>query len=78
MKIKLLVIFFFVSIISILIFKYYEKEEENILYIGEKKYLNSINYNYYNLFLYDNITYKELINRIKDNDYIISKIKEYI
>ncbi len=75
MKIKLLVIFFFVSIISILIFKYYEKEEENILYIGEKYYLNSINYNYYNLFLYDNITYKELINRIKDNDYIISKNK---
>ncbi len=75
MKRKLLVIFFIAVISSLLIYKN-KQSEENILYIGEREYLDEINYKKYDKFLYDNITYKELINSIKNNDYITVKNKK--
>ena len=72
MKRKLLVIFFIAIILTIIIYKITPKEKI-ILYIGEIDFLNNIKYKKYNRFLYDNITYKELTNSIKNNDFIIYK-----
>lgn len=72
MKRILLVIFFIAIIFSIIIYNN-KPTREKILFIGEKEYLEIIRYNKYDKFLYDNINYKELINSIKNNDYIIIK-----
>lgn len=72
MKRILLVIFFIAIIFSIIIYNN-KPTREKILFIGEKEYLENIRYNKYEKFLYDNINYKELINSIKNNDYIIIK-----
>ena len=72
MKRILLVIFFIAIIFSIIIYNN-KPTREKILFIGEKEYLENIRYNIYDKFLYDNINYKELINSIKNNDYIIIK-----
>lgn len=72
MKRILLVIFFIAIIFSIIIYNN-KPTREKILFIGEKEYLENIRYNKYDKFLYDNINYKELINSIKNNDYIIIK-----
>ena len=72
MKRILLVIFFIAIIFSIIIYNNKPKREK-VLFIGEKEYLENIRYNKYDKFLYDNINYKELINSIKNNDYIIIK-----
>ena len=72
MKRILLVIFFIAIIFSIIIYNN-KPTREKILFIGEKEYLENIRYNEYDKFLYDNINYKELINSIKNNDYIIIK-----
>ena len=74
MKRKLLVIFFIAIIISLLIYNKYENKENKVLYIGEKDYIGNINYN--DKFLYDNITFKQLLNSIKNNDYYILKNKK--
>ena len=69
---KILVIFLFAIIILILIYKY-SKKDDYILVVGEEN-IDFDNNNYkINTFLYDNITYKELINSIRTNDYIIVK-----
>ena len=75
MKKILLVIFFFALISSIMIYKN-RPIKEKVLFIGEKEYLKDINYDKYDVFLYDNITFKQLINSIKNNDYIIIKNKK--
>ena len=72
MKRKLLVIFFIAIISTLFIYKIKPKEK-NILFIGEIDYINKLEYKKYNRFLYDNITYKELTNSIKNNDFIIYK-----
>ena len=72
MKRKLLVIFFIAIISSLFIYKFSPKRKE-VLYIGEKEYLNDIKYSNFKKYLYDNITYKELINSIDNNDYIVLK-----
>ena len=72
MKRILLVIFFIAIIFSIIIYNN-KPTREKILFIGEKEYLENIRYKKYDKFLYDNINYKELINSIKNNDYIIIK-----
>ena len=76
MKRKLLVIFFIATIISIIIYKTVNIEEKNVLFIGEKNYSNYSNNKEINKFIYDNITYKELVGRIKNNDYIVFKNKK--
>ncbi len=77
MKKKILVIFLFAIIIILLIYKFSFKKVKKTLVIGEEKILiKSDNIDY---FLYDNITYKELINSIKLNDYItIKNNKKYL
>ena len=72
MKRILLVIFFIAIIFSIIIYNN-KPTREKILFIGEKEYLENNRYNKSDKFLYDNINYKELINSIKNNDYIIIK-----
>lgn len=71
---KILVIFFFATIFSLLIYYYNKPVNNNILIISE---YNSINDKYkdYNvsIYLFDKITYKELVNEIKSNDSIIIK-----
>ncbi len=71
MKKKLLVIFSFSIILCYLIF-YFNNSKGKTLIIGE--YL-SFNKKYDN-FYYNNITYKELLNCIKRNDYKIIKNKK--
>ncbi len=74
---KILVIFLIAIITSLLIYKYKKNDEiEKVLFIGEKYYLNEIKETKFNKFLYDNITYKELIKRIKSNDYVVLKNKK--
>ena len=76
MKIKILVIFILSILLTIIIYYLTIDKTKNILYIGETN--NIINYKYYkiNTFLYDNITYKELIKSIKNNDNIVIKNKK--
>ena len=77
MKKKILVIFLFAIIISLSIYKCSFKKIEKILVVGEEKL--SLKNNNIDYFLYDNITYKELINSIKLNDYItIKNNKKYL
>jgi len=77
MKNKLLVIFFISVFFSILIYNCFHKTNNSILLIGEYNDILLSNKNK-NLktFLYDEITYKELVNSIKNNDYIIVKNKK--
>ena len=76
MKIKILVIFILSILLTIVIYYLTIDKTKNILYIGETN--NIINYKDYeiNTFLYDNITYKELIKSIKNNDNIVIKNKK--
>ena len=76
MKIKILVIFILSILLTIIIYYLTIDKTKNILYIGETN--NTINYKDYeiNTFLYDNITYKELIKSIKNNDNIVIKNKK--
>ena len=76
MKIKILVIFILSILLTIIIYYLTIDKTKNILYIGETN--NIINYKDYeiNTFLYDNITYKELIKSIKNNDNIVIKNKK--
>ena len=68
---KILLVIFSCFIISYLI--YYAKFSENskILFIGEKNI--SINNNKIKYYLYDKITYKELLKCIRNNDYYVVK-----
>ena len=81
MKNKLLVIFLF-ALISIIIIYSKTNKKDYTLYIGnydnyidiEDKINNK--YNNLNKYLFEKITYKELINAIKNNDYIVIKDKK--
>ena len=75
-KIKLLVIFFFAIIFVLIIYKVTYKNNNKVLVIGEDININ-ININNYDItkFLYDNITYKELLRAIDSNESIIIKNK---
>ena len=69
MKKKILVIFLLSISTCITIYRFMPNKKENILVIGEEK-IEIINNNYnIKYFLYDKITYKELINSIKNNKY---------
>lgn len=74
-KKKILVIFFISLILSFLIYKYSHKEKNQIFLITDSMSKLNINGNIKE-FRYDNITYKELIEKIKSNDYKIVKGKE--
>jgi hypothetical protein len=92
MKIKLLVIFFFISFFSYLIYNNADNERKYITIIGDD-FLFSYTKNTYDNYLYkhlkDNhklkevnklftseyLTYKEIINNIKDNYYLVEKNK---
>ena len=82
MKKKLLVIFLFAIIVTFFIYKISYKEINRVLFIGNQDIFFKKNkiFNYYykdiDLFLYDKITYKELIRAIKTNDYKIVDDKE--
>lgn len=85
MKRKLLVIFFLSLIVSFIIYKVTLKPSKNILFFGEnylikssKSYLDYLYEKNYkiNTFTYDNITYKDMLKKIKSNDYIIVKNKK--
>ncbi len=79
MKKIILVIFFFAIIMTIIIYNLFSNKKENILIISESNYINYIDdFNDYNIKIYkfDNITYKEMINVIKSNDYIKIKNKK--
>ena len=75
---KILVIFFMSLILSMLIYSSNNKNKINILFLGENNIINSTlvnEFNKYNVntFTYNNITYKELLNNIKNNDYYVLK-----
>ncbi len=78
---KILVIFLFAIIFSIIIFSSTNNHTKRITFIGENSLIDSnllnkyINYNVKS-FTYDNITYEELIKKIKNNDYYIEKNKK--
>ena len=76
MKNNLLVIFFIAVFFSIIIYFCFKKENNKILLLGEYNNIDNISNRNITTFLYDNITYKELINSIKNNDYIIVKNKK--
>ena len=74
---KILVIFFFAFFFSILIFKLCYKQNNQILLLGENIFnLNDFDSKNTKTFFYDNITYKELINCIINNDFVIIKGKK--
>lgn len=89
-KNKLLVIFFLSCIFSYIIYNYTINNRIDILVLGDNYLLNSeyetydkylldkyYNLNNFNkLFTSENITYKEIINKIKNNYYIYSKEKK--
>lgn len=89
-KNKLLVIFFLSCILSYIIYNYTINNRIDILVLGDNYLLNSeyetydkylldkyYNLNNFNkLFTSENITYKEIINKIKNNYYIYSKDKK--
>lgn len=74
-KIKLIVIFFFAIISILIIYIFRCPKTNNILILGENIDFHNDNYNI-RKYLYDNITYKELINCIKTDEKIIIKNKE--
>lgn len=79
MKKKILVIFFIALILSIIIYNIFNNKIKNILLISDNNEINDIILNKYkedynvNLYTYNNITYKELIDNIKNNDSKIVK-----
>ena len=86
MKRKILVIFLLLIPLSYLIYKITFNETKDILVFGDNylltkensSYLENLDRDKYNIntFTYDNITYKEMLKKIKSNDYIIIKNKE--
>ena len=78
MKKLLLVIFSLSLFLTYIIYNNCCNDQKNILLFGNIKELNNIKNNNYKIdtFLYDNITYKEMINAIRNNDYIMIKKKK--
>ena len=90
MKIKILVIFFLALIMSFIIYNVTLNNRKSILILGDNHLLDS-NYKTYDKYLYDDLkdnvvffnelfteegkTYKDIINDIKNNKYVISKNK---
>ena len=90
MKIKILVIFFLALILSFIIYNVTLNNRKSILILGDNHLLDS-NYKTYDKYLYDDFkddvvffnelfteedkTYKDIINDIKNNKYVISKNK---
>ncbi|MBR4178069.1 MAG: hypothetical protein IKR57_01815 [Bacilli bacterium] len=73
-KIKLLVIFFFAIFFAIFIYKYTYNESKNVLLLGENIKIDASSYKL-KKYLYNNITYKELIKCIKNDEKIVMKNK---
>ena len=78
---KILAVFFLAVVLSFIIYKITYKENDYILIIGEndnytQTIIKDLSNNKIQTFLYDNITYKELIKAIKNNDYVIIKDKK--
>jgi len=73
-KIILVIFLFTITLITFIIYKTTYNKNNNILYIGELYKIN--NDENIKTFLYEKITYKELIKCIKSNDYIIEKNKK--
>lgn len=81
MKNKILVIFFLAIIISIIIYHFNKPLNNRVLLLGENIIFNNENIkkiDKYRIdtFTYDNITYIQLLENIKMNDYIIVKNKK--
>ena len=90
MKIKILVIFFLALILSFIIYNVTLNNRKSILILGDNHLLDS-SYKTYDKYLYDDFkddivffnelfteedkTYKDIINDIKNNKYVISKNK---
>lgn len=90
MKIKILVIFFLALIMSFIIYNVTLNNRKSILILGDNHLLDS-NYKTYDKYLYDDFkdnvvffnelfteegkTYKDIINDIKDNKYVVFKNK---
>lgn len=90
MKIKILVIFFLALILSFIIYNITLNNRKSILILGDNHLLDS-SYKTYDKYLYDDFkdevvffnelfteedkTYKDIINDIKNNKYVISKNK---
>ncbi len=90
MKIKILVIFFLALIMSFIIYNVTLNNRKSILILGDNHLLDS-NYKTYDKYLYDDLkdnvvffnelfteegkTYKDIINDIKDNKYVVFKNK---
>lgn len=90
MKIKILVIFFLALIMSFIIYNVTLNNRKSVLILGDNHLLDS-NYKTYDKYLYDDLkdnvvffnelfteegkTYKDIINDIKDNKYVVFKNK---
>lgn len=90
MKIKILVIFFLALILSFIIYNVTLNNRKSILILGDNHLLDS-NYKTYDKYLYDDLkddivffnelftdenkTYKDIINDIKNNKYVVFKNK---
>ena len=75
------VIFFISIIFCFIIYKYTDNNKKKIVFIGEnsianEQFINNFKKYDFKTFTYDNITYKELYNSIRQNDYYVSKNKK--
>jgi hypothetical protein len=79
MKYKLSVIFFLLCLILFIIYNKFDERELNILYIGDSRTFEILNFELegykLNKYLFDNVTYKEIKNNINNNSYKIVKEK---
>jgi hypothetical protein len=76
---KIPVIFFLLCFISIIIFNKFKSSNKNVLYLGDNeifyKYISKIDKFNINKYTYDSVTYKKIVDEIKDNSYKIIKDK---
>lgn len=72
------VIFFLLCFLSFFIFKKFNKNNLDILYIGDNNVYNTLISSFelnVNKYTYDSVTYKDIENNIKSNDFKIIKNK---
>lgn len=77
MRNKILIIFIIAFLISILIYFRTKNNDKKILIIGDNEIINNKIPKNIQKYQFNNITYKEIINKIKYNDKIIIKNKKY-